>query len=219
VNDVGTGAIPPGWYPDPWQPNTWRWWDGQQWTEAWAPMEATGAHGSVGSKRSREYKAAWLVGVGAVLVIVFVIFPVAVFALIFATAPDPASNANDIHQQLTEAGLHCRGWKVHYGAPSGYIGEAEWANGRCTLPSGATLEVSTFDNRDTLRNWINEPVPRHAAPSYETGQEIGSPWLEGGRYAVSAPFEQAAPSAEARAQAEQEMALVFKTLNGTKHAC
>ncbi len=182
-----------------------RYWNGLHWT----------------NRYRRNGSGGWMVAFGVLALVGVVLggLTVAAWVLIFATASDPVSDADDIHQQLTEAGLQCSGWKVRYGAPSGYIGRAEWANGTCTFPSGATLEVSTFDDEVTLQNQINEPVPRHAADFDETGQEIGCPWLEGDRFAISAPFEQAAPSAEARAQAEQEMGLVFKTLPGTRHDC
>ncbi len=37
---TGGASTPPGWYPDPQSPSL-RWWNGQQWTDQWAPPSST----------------------------------------------------------------------------------------------------------------------------------------------------------------------------------
>jgi hypothetical protein len=40
MTDSKSQNFPPGWYPDPQSP-AYRWWDGQQWTDNWAPTSNT----------------------------------------------------------------------------------------------------------------------------------------------------------------------------------
>ncbi|MGB3673678.1 MAG: DUF2510 domain-containing protein [Candidatus Nanopelagicales bacterium] len=53
---------PPGWYPDPAGAPWWRWWDGNSWSDAYAPFSVKREP----SPPSINY-AAWLVGISLVL--------------------------------------------------------------------------------------------------------------------------------------------------------
>lgn len=50
----GNELPPPQWYADPGDPTRWRWWDGEQWTDQYAPREPTAA--PVGDEAEPEKK-------------------------------------------------------------------------------------------------------------------------------------------------------------------